>query len=82
MTKHDRSRGARAMAFISEYRSAHPYGPSFREVMRGIGIASTGACYHVLSSLRDEQLIEWDEGIGRSIRLTEAGHQTVQWGVA
>lgn len=56
--------------FIKEYVEEHGYAPSIREMMEGLGYASTSTIHGKLTRLYTLGLIETDyEGSPRAIRL-------------
>jgi repressor LexA len=56
--------------FIREYLHARKYSPSIREICEGTGITSTSYMVLQLNHLQNAGLIERDECVSRSIRLT------------
>jgi len=61
----------RILAFVRDYRSAHDYGPTLREVADGCGITSTSVVAYHLDKLAIQGRIRRTPGIARSIVLVE-----------
>lgn len=55
---------------IYEYRSEHGYSPSVRDIAEELEVSTSVVQYH-LNRLEERGWIERDEGIARSIRLTQ-----------
>lgn len=70
MTHHDADRADRIVEVIAEYRMTHGYGPSVRDIMARVGLASTSAVHHQLDKLRREGRITWEPDTARSLVLT------------
>lgn len=62
----------RIHTFITEYRQAHAYGPSIRDIAAAVGISSTSQVAYHLDALERCRLIDRDAGIARSIRIRRA----------
>lgn len=68
----------RVLRFIHAYRKACAFGPTTREIARGVGLASNSTAALHLDALRRDGLIDWaeyDDGvmITRSVQLTPGG---------
>jgi repressor LexA len=61
-------RQTRMKAFIEEYFSEHGYAPSYREIMKNVGIPSLSVVRYNLERLQREGLLERDPRIARGIR--------------
>lgn len=63
------------VAFIREYNATHPYCPSLREIMRGVGLSSVGHVHQHLRILRARGEVDWlDCGVSwaaRTIHIPE-----------
>lgn len=70
------SREQRAvMKAIRRARNLHPaYGPSISELATALGVNKTDV-YQKLMRLRRDGLVEWEDRIARSIRLTEEQYE-------
>ena len=76
MTKHDALRKQRIIEYIASTVRESGYPPSVREIAAAVGLASTSAVHHHLSSLEKEGLLERDATQSRAIRLTPAAMLT------
>ena len=72
MTKHDALRKQRIIDYIAATVRESGYPPSVREIAAAVGLASTSAVHHHLSSLEKEGLLERDATQSRALRLTPA----------
>ena len=72
MTKHDALRKQRIIEYIATTVRESGYPPSVREIAAAVGLASTSAVHHHLSSLEKEGLLERDATQSRALRLTPA----------
>jgi repressor LexA len=72
VTKHDALRKQRIIDYIATTVRESGYPPSVREIAAAVGLASTSAVHHHLSSLEREGLLERDATQSRAIRLTPA----------
>ena len=66
-------RADRVVDFIRAYIRMHGYAPTVREIMDGVGLASTAAVQYHLEKLRDSGVITWIPGRARTIRVLEEG---------
>lgn len=62
---------------IRDYRNAHGYGPSLRDVMEPMGISSPNGIMCHLKALQKKGAIEWDRNTARSLRVKDEGCQVV-----
>lgn len=60
-----------ALEAIREFLSKHNYAPSYRDVMRDMGIKSPATAYNHVQALRDKGYITLREGHMRSVELTD-----------
>ncbi len=60
-----------ALEVIREWMAQHNYSPSYRDVMRGMGIKSPATAYNHVQTLRDKGYITIDEKRMRSVELTD-----------
>ena len=72
MTKHDALRKQRIIEYIATTIRESGYPPSVREIAAAVGLASTSAVHHHLSSLEREGMLERDATQSRALRLTPA----------
>lgn len=72
MTKHDALRKQRIIEYIATTVRESGYPPSVREIAAAVGLASTSAVHHHLSSLEKEGMLERDATQSRALRLTPA----------
>jgi len=70
VTKHDAARKQKIIDYIAATLRARGYPPSVREIARAVGLASTSAVHHHLSSLEQEGLLERGATQSRALRLT------------
>ena len=68
-------RQTRMKAFIEEYFSEHGYAPSYREIMKNVGIPSLSVVRYNLERLQREGLLERDPRVARGIRPRKAAEQ-------
>jgi repressor LexA len=72
VTKHDALRKQRIIEYIAATVRDSGYPPSVREIAAAVGLASTSAVHHHLSSLEKEGMLERDATQSRALRLTPA----------
>ena len=70
MTKHEALRKQRIIHYIAATVRASGYPPSVREIAAAVGLASTSAVHHHLSTLEKEGMLERDATQSRALRLT------------
>jgi repressor LexA len=63
------------LSFINVFSNNHGYPPSVRELCEGMGTTSTGSMHYHLTRLAKDELIKWNPGEARTIRLTDKGRQ-------
>jgi repressor LexA len=68
-------RQTRMKAFIEEYFAEHGYAPSYREIMKNVGIPSLSVVRYNLERLQREGLLERDPRVARGIRPRRAPEQ-------
>jgi repressor LexA len=68
-------RQTRMKAFIEEYFSEHGYAPSYREIMKSVGIPSLSVVRYNLERLQREGLLERDPRVARGIRPRHTSEQ-------
>jgi repressor LexA len=74
-------RQARMKAFIEEYFDEHGYAPTYREIMKHVGIPSLSVVRYNLERLQREGLLERDPRVARGIRPRRSNQQTIRvWG--
>lgn len=56
--------------FISMFIEEHGYSPSFRDIQKGCDYSSTSMIRTHLEALREDDLIAFEDGMARTIRLT------------
>ena len=57
------------LEFIGKYWEENGFAPSFRDIMKGCGFASTSSVAHHLSILRDMGRVDYVDNIARSVRV-------------
>lgn len=63
-------RAGRVLVYIAKYKTAHDgNSPSVREITCGVGLSSTSVTTYYLRLLERAGMIEWDQGLARTIRL-------------
>jgi repressor LexA len=60
-----------ALESIREFLATHNYSPSYRDVMRSMGIKSPATAYNHVQALREKGYIKLREGQMRSVELTD-----------
>lgn len=63
------------LKFIGDYIDNNGYSPSVREIGSGVGIKSPGSIKYRLKNMRDKGLIDYEDHIPRTVRLTGKGEQ-------
>lgn len=62
---------------IADLTEAHGYAPTVRELGRRIGVKSTNAVKDTLEALARRGLLRWEQGLARTLALTESGRQRI-----
>lgn len=57
--------------FIKEFIGEKGYSPTVRQIGKGVGLNSSSTVHAHLNNLRKEGLIDWEEGLVRTIRLIQ-----------
>lgn len=70
MTKHDAARKQRIIDYIAATLRLRGYPPSVREIASAVGLASTSAVHHHLSTLERDGYLERGATQSRALRLT------------
>jgi repressor LexA len=71
----------RMKTFIEEYFADHGYAPSYREIMKHVGIPSLSVVRYNLERLQREGLLERDPRVARGIRPRRTDQQSIRvWG--
>lgn len=74
-------RQTRMKAFIEEYFAEHGYAPSYREIMKNVGIPSLSVVRYNLERLQREGLLERDPRVARGIRPRKTEQNSIRiWG--
>ena len=60
-----------ALEVIRQFLATHNYAPSYRDVMRKMGIRSPATAYNHVQALREKGYIKLTDGQMRSVELTE-----------
>ncbi|GAA2608357.1 hypothetical protein GCM10010399_43990 [Dactylosporangium fulvum] len=68
----DCQRTAAVLAFIAEYQTRHGYGPSLREIAKGVGLSAAQSAQYHIDALVARRQITRTPGIARSIRTVAA----------
>lgn len=56
---------------IAEHHRAHGFAPSVRDLMASARVASMSTIHGALVALREQGLIEWETGLGRTLRVVD-----------
>lgn len=74
-------RQARMKAFIEEYIADHGFAPTYREIMKNVGIPSLSVVRYNLERLQREGLLERSPRVARGIRPKSVGVKPIRiWG--
>ncbi|MDQ2676851.1 MAG: transcriptional repressor LexA [Actinomycetota bacterium] len=73
MTRHDAERKQKIIECIARTVAERGYPPSVREIADAVGLASTSAVHHHLTSLERDGLLERGSHSSRALRLTSRG---------
>lgn len=57
---------------VVDWYATHSYGPSFRDLASSTGL-SLGTVYNVCRDLRESGVIEYIDGVARTLRLVAKG---------
>lgn len=68
----DFSRTSAVYQFIAAYHAEQGYGPSLRDIARGVGLSTAQSVAHHIDILAARGRITRTPGIARSIRVVEA----------
>jgi hypothetical protein len=75
------ARQAEMKKFIEEYFSEHGYAPSYREIMKKVGIPSLSVVRYNLERLQREDILDRDPRVARGIRPHTAQLRSIRvWG--
>ena len=61
---------------IATFRQTHEFGPTVRQVAAATDRALS-TTQELLRTLRHKGAVVWDDGVARSLRLTEAGQEAL-----
>ncbi len=61
------------LEFIVSFKNGYGYSPSNRDLMRDMGYGSVSTVHSHLAILRHQGYVSWEDGMPRTLRLTEAG---------
>ena len=78
MTRHDAERKQKIIECIARTVAERGYPPSVREIADAVGLASTSAVHHHLTSLEREGLLERGSHSSRALRLTARGEAELE----
>lgn len=67
----------RILSYIAHFWHTYNYPPTIAEIAWGIGLSSEAVVRYHLKLLRAEQVVEWQEGQARTIRLQDVAANTV-----
>jgi repressor LexA len=74
-------RQARMKAFIEEYVASHGYAPTYREIMKHVGIPSLSVVRYNLERLQREGMLDRSPRVARGIRPKTTGVKPIRvWG--
>ncbi len=62
---------SKALHCIRQFLAEHDYAPSYRDIMRAMGIKSPATAYNHVQALREKGYITLRDGQMRSVKLTE-----------
>jgi repressor LexA len=71
-----KERHKQILKVIQEHRDEFGYAPSYRDICDQTEITSTSMVNYYLEKLEEEELIEREENISRSLKLTQKAYQT------
>jgi len=66
------------LAFLDGFWLEHGFGPTARELQRGLGLSSTSVAWYQASAAARLGWLEWEPGKPRTMRLTAAGRAMVR----
>jgi len=69
---------SKALECIREFLATHNYAPSYRDIMRAMGIKSPATAYNHVQALRDKGYLRLRDGHMRSVELTEKANVFVR----
>jgi repressor LexA len=78
VTRHDAERKQKIIECIARTVAERGYPPSVREIADAVGLASTSAVHHHLTSLEREGLLERGSHSSRALRLTARGEAELE----
>ena len=58
-----------AVEFITAFLIKHGYAPSMRDIQRGLGLGSVSTVRTLLSRLRRDGIVEYEDKVARSVRI-------------
>jgi len=66
------------LAFLDGFWLEHGFGPTARELQRGLGLSSTSVAWYQARAAARLGWLEWEPGKPRTLRLTAAGRAMVR----
>ncbi len=60
------------LRYIRKFWREYNYPPTMREIAAALGYGSKEAIRYHLRALREQGIVDWQEGAGRTIRIVEA----------
>lgn len=67
----------RILNSISRLWKKKGYPPTRRDIMEDAGISSTSIVQYWMAKMRDDGLVDWDDGIGHSVTVTRKGKRAL-----
>lgn len=58
---------------VLAFTATRGYPPSYRELMRAVGITSTGVLSHHLRALKRQGMVTWEPGCPRTLAVVAKG---------
>lgn len=66
------------LAFLDSFWLEHGFGPTTRELQRGLGLSSTSVAWYQARAAARRGWLEWEPGKPRTMRLTSTGRVMVR----
>ena len=70
---HEDSIALNIIEFVDAYGTEHGYGPSVRDVMLAVGLASTAATQQKIQKLQRHGKLTREPGLPRTLRVAQRG---------
>lgn len=69
---------ATLLSFLDSFWLEHGFGPTTRDLQRGLGLSSTSVAWYQARAAARRGWLEWEPGLPRTMRLTAAGRAMVR----